>query len=88
MAFDFGLAAVAKTRRSFAWLARLRRPSATAEGRTLDGLREVGEALALEPGHRLPDLACGGGAFGCWLTRRSGCGLVGVDFSSVAIEHA
>ncbi len=55
---------------------------------TLDGLREVEASLELAPGRRLLDLACGVGAFGCWLARRSGCDLVGVDFSSVAIEQA
>jgi SAM-dependent methyltransferase len=55
---------------------------------TLDGVNEVGESLGLAPGRRLLDLACGVGAFGCWLTKRSGCDLVGVDFSSVAVEHA
>ena len=55
---------------------------------TLDGVNEVGDGLALAPGLRLLDLACGVGAFGCWLTKQSGCDLVGVDFSSVAVERS
>jgi SAM-dependent methyltransferase len=55
---------------------------------TLDGLHDVAAALDLAPGLRLLDLACGVGAFGCWLTKRSGCSVVGVDFSSVVVEHA
>jgi SAM-dependent methyltransferase len=55
---------------------------------TFDGLHEVEAALDLSPGRRLLDLACGAGAFGCWLARRSGCDLIGVDFSRVAIAHA
>jgi SAM-dependent methyltransferase len=55
---------------------------------TLDGVTEVGAGLGLAPGRRLLDLACGVGAFGCWLTKQSGCDLVGVDFSSVAVERA
>lgn len=54
----------------------------------LAGLREVGAGLQLAPGLRLLDLACGSGAFGCWLARETGCELVGVDFSGVAIDHA
>jgi SAM-dependent methyltransferase len=54
----------------------------------LDGLHDVGEFLELGAGRRLLDLACGVGAFGCWLAQRSGCDLVGVDFSPVAVEQA
>lgn len=55
---------------------------------TMPGLREVTNALGLSPGHRLLDLGCGSGAFGCWIARETGCDVVGVDFSSVAVGHA
>ncbi|WP_345508806.1 class I SAM-dependent methyltransferase [Terrabacter aeriphilus] len=38
------------------------------------------------PGHRLVDLACGRGGPGLWLARATGASLVGVDWSSVAVE--
>jgi SAM-dependent methyltransferase len=55
---------------------------------TLSGLQEVAAALRLTPAQRLLDLACGGGGFGSWVARVTGCGVVGVDFSTVAVEHA
>lgn len=54
----------------------------------LDGVREVAEVLALGPGRRLLDLACGTGGFGLWIARETGCDLVGVDFSETALARA
>lgn len=55
---------------------------------TLDGLREVADALALEPGQTLLDLACGRGGYGLWLAREHGVRVIGVDFSAVALDAA
>jgi SAM-dependent methyltransferase len=55
---------------------------------TMSGVREVADALRLSAGRRLLDLACGSGAFGCWIAQETGCDVVGVDFSTVAVEHA
>lgn len=44
--------------------------------------------LGLGPNSVLLDLACGRGGYGLWLARETGCRLVGVDFSSVAVEDA
>lgn len=55
---------------------------------TMPGLREVRNALRLSAGRRLLDLACGSGAFGCWIARETWCDVVGVNFSSVAVDHA
>lgn len=52
------------------------------------GLDEVVARLALREGQVLLDLACGRGGYGLEIARRTGCRLVGVDFSAVAIEHA
>ncbi|WP_410671391.1 class I SAM-dependent methyltransferase [Amycolatopsis sp. cmx-4-68] len=52
------------------------------------GLDEVVTALGLRAGQVLLDLACGRGGYGLEIARRSGCRLVGLDFSAVAIEHA
>lgn len=52
------------------------------------GLDEVVTALDLRAGRILVDLACGRGGYGLEIVRRSGCRVVGVDFSAVAIEHA
>lgn len=51
----------------------------------LDG---VARALALSPGQRLVDLACGRGGPGLWLARQAGATLIGVDFSPVAVAQA
>ncbi|SDG56533.1 Methyltransferase domain-containing protein [Lentzea fradiae] len=53
-----------------------------------DGLDEVVGLLALRPGQVLLDLACGRGGYGLEIARRTGCGLIGVDFSAVAIAQA
>jgi SAM-dependent methyltransferase len=52
------------------------------------GLDEVAGLLDLGPGDVLLDLACGRGGYGLELARRSGCGLVGVDFAAPAIAQA
>jgi SAM-dependent methyltransferase len=52
------------------------------------GLDEVEAALGLGNGRVLLDLACGRGGYGLEIARRTGCRLVGVDFSSVAVEQA
>jgi SAM-dependent methyltransferase len=52
------------------------------------GLDEVVAALDLHESHVLLDLACGRGAYGLEIARRTGCRLVGVDFSAVAIRQA
>ncbi|SES25926.1 Methyltransferase domain-containing protein [Lentzea xinjiangensis] len=52
------------------------------------GLDEVVALLDLRPGQVLLDLACGRGGYGLEIARRTGCRLVGVDFSAVAIEQA
>jgi SAM-dependent methyltransferase len=52
------------------------------------GLDEVVFALELRAGELLLDLACGRGGYGLEIARRTGCRLVGVDFSAVAISQA
>ncbi|WP_052684526.1 class I SAM-dependent methyltransferase [Lentzea aerocolonigenes] len=52
------------------------------------GLDEVVALLDPRPGQVLLDLACGRGGYGLEIVRRTGCGLIGVDFSAVAIEQA
>ncbi|WP_394619954.1 class I SAM-dependent methyltransferase [Lentzea sp. JNUCC 0626] len=52
------------------------------------GLDEVAAALSLGPGQVLLDLGCGRGGYGREIARRSSCSLIGVDFSSVAVEQA
>ncbi|HET6816216.1 MAG TPA: class I SAM-dependent methyltransferase [Mycobacteriales bacterium] len=55
---------------------------------SMSGLREVTGLLSLGPDSVLLDLACGRGGYGLWLARETGCRLVGVDFSAVAIDDA
>jgi cyclopropane fatty-acyl-phospholipid synthase-like methyltransferase len=55
---------------------------------TWDGIAEVVEALSLEPGDHLLDLACGRGGYGLEIASRSGARLTGVDFARSAIEQA
>ncbi len=52
------------------------------------GLDEVVTALGLGEGQVLLDLACGRGGYGLEIAKRTGCRLVGVDFSAVAVEQA
>lgn len=55
---------------------------------TWDGIAEVVEALRLEPGDRLLDLACGRGGYGLEIAARTGARLIGVDFARAAIDQA
>lgn len=55
---------------------------------TWDGIAEVVDALRLEPGALLLDLACGRGGYGLEIAARTGARLVGVDFSAEAIRRA
>lgn len=55
---------------------------------TWDGIAEVVEALRLEPGHRLLDLACGRGGYGLEIASRTGARLIGVDFARAALDQA
>jgi SAM-dependent methyltransferase len=55
---------------------------------SLADLNRIAEALALAPGERFVDLACGLGGPGIWLAERTGASLVGVDFSEAAVEAA
>jgi SAM-dependent methyltransferase len=52
------------------------------------GLDEVVPALRLAAGELLLDLACGRGGYGLEISRRTGCRLVGVDFSAEAVRQA
>jgi SAM-dependent methyltransferase len=53
-----------------------------------EGMRLLASRLALADGDRLLDLACGRGGPGMWIARETGASLVGVDPSSIAVEHA
>lgn len=53
-----------------------------------DGLAEVTGLLELRPDQALVDLACGRGGYGMEIARRTGARVIGVDFSSVAVEQA
>ena len=55
---------------------------------TLAGLEDIVSWLDMSPGSLLVDLACGRGGPGLWLARQIGAALVGVDFSTVGIDHA
>src|SRR5438094_315350 len=52
------------------------------------GLAEVTEELRLPRDGLLLDIACGGGGYGIEVARRADTRLVGVDFSTVALEQA
>lgn len=54
----------------------------------LTDLQTLGDALRLEQGGLLVDLACGAGGPGLWVANERGARLVGVDLSAVAIERA
>jgi SAM-dependent methyltransferase len=51
-------------------------------------LDQATSMLDLGPGRLLLDLACGQGAPGLWLAERTGCDLVGVDFSEAGLRVA
>jgi ubiquinone/menaquinone biosynthesis C-methylase UbiE len=55
---------------------------------TMTLLRRMAQALAVGPGATLIDLGCGRGGPSLWVARETGASLVGVDLSSVAVEHA
>lgn len=55
---------------------------------TWQGIAEMTEELRLPQDGLLLDLACGRGGYGIEVARRTGSRLLGVDFSSVAIEQA
>ncbi|WP_409464126.1 class I SAM-dependent methyltransferase [Amycolatopsis sp. GA6-003] len=55
---------------------------------TWDGVAEVAEALRLDPGNRLLDLACGRGGYGLEIASRTGARLIGIDFAPAALDQA
>lgn len=52
------------------------------------GIEDVVTALRLAPGDVLLDLGCGRGGYGLEVARRTGAGLIGVDFSAEALRQA
>ena len=54
----------------------------------LAGLQTIAAALDLPRGGQLVDLACGRGGPGMWLAREAGADVIGVDFSSEAVQQA
>lgn len=55
---------------------------------SMSGLREIADLLELGEDDVLLDLACGRGGYGLWLARETGCRVIGVDFSEVAVTDA
>ena len=55
---------------------------------TLRELRRIAAELRLRPGATLVDLGCGRAGPALWVARETGAALVGVDFSTVAVEQA
>lgn len=55
---------------------------------TWQGIAEMTEELRMPQDGLLLDLACGRGGYGIEVARRTGARLLGVDFSSVALEQA
>jgi ubiquinone/menaquinone biosynthesis C-methylase UbiE len=55
---------------------------------SMSGLREIADLLELGVDDVLLDLACGRGGYGLWLARETGCRVLGVDFSEVAVADA
>ena len=53
-----------------------------------EGIAEVTEALRLKPGETLLDLACGRGAYGLEIARRTDARLIGIDFAESAVQAA
>ena len=55
---------------------------------TLSMLQRIILEVHVGPDQTLGDLACGGGGPGLWVARATGARLIGVDYSSVAIQQA
>jgi SAM-dependent methyltransferase len=55
---------------------------------TRSELRQMSEALRVQPGQRIADLGCGRGGPGQWIARRTGTALLGIDISEVAVQQA
>ena len=55
---------------------------------TLTDLRRIVGELRVGPGQSVADLGCGTGAPTVWVARETGANLVGIDLSSVGLEHA
>jgi ubiquinone/menaquinone biosynthesis C-methylase UbiE len=55
---------------------------------TRSELREMAGALHVGPDDRIADLGCGRGGPGQWIAGATGAGLVGIDFSTVALDQA
>ena len=55
---------------------------------TRSELRQMVEALRVGPDQQIVDLGCGRGGPGQWIAASARAALVGIDFSSVALEQA
>jgi ubiquinone/menaquinone biosynthesis C-methylase UbiE len=44
--------------------------------------------LRVGPGHTFADLGCGRGGPGLWVLQKTGASLIGIDLSTVAVQHA
>ena len=55
---------------------------------TLSLLQRIAQEVHVGPGQTLADLACGSGGPGLWVARATGARLVGIDYSSVAVQQA
>jgi ubiquinone/menaquinone biosynthesis C-methylase UbiE len=55
---------------------------------TITDLKCFARYLTIGHGQTLVDLGCGRGGPGMWVAREIGANLIGIDISSVAIEHA
>jgi|CXWL01.1.fsa_nt_gi SAM-dependent methyltransferase len=55
---------------------------------TFAEMQSMATALALTPGSTLADLGCGMGGPGLWIARATQALLVGIDISTVALDHA
>jgi 2-polyprenyl-3-methyl-5-hydroxy-6-metoxy-1,4-benzoquinol methylase len=54
---------------------------------TRSELRQIAEALQVGPGLRIADVGCGRGGPGQWLVHATGAALLGIDFSTIAVDH-
>ncbi len=55
---------------------------------TLSELRRIVRELRVGPGQTFADLGCGDGGPGLWVAREAGAGMIGIDFSPVAVDRA